>query len=170
MRGIRLPTDSEATLETAASLARLLSDWAWSERTNSSGKSLSPNDKRGTSAERAFEAEKILRNCVTARLASNTPASWRTADTQSRLGWALTVIAAVDSTLNSQERLAKLNEAESLLLEGSDVLQNSSRVESIYKRDALERLVRLYEVKGEPEKAADWKQKHADFMAAQSSK
>jgi hypothetical protein len=56
---------------------------------------------------------------------SRTPANWRVADTQSRLGFALLAVAVTDATLSSQALLAKVEEAQPLLLQGQEMLEKS---------------------------------------------
>src|SRR5262249_42411274 len=80
------------------------------------------------------------------------------ADVKSRLGVALVSVAVDEPALNADARVAKLAEAESLLLDGNEQLQRSS-ADSRYKRDALERLARLYEAGGQPDKVAEWQQR-----------
>jgi serine/threonine protein kinase/tetratricopeptide (TPR) repeat protein len=144
---------------TAASLGRLLADWAWAERVS---KSEIANPKSET-AERAREAERLLRNCLDIRLRGTNSTDSRVGDTRSRLGGALLAVAVTDAALTAEARQTKLTEAESLLLGGNESLQQSRSVDSKYSRNALERLVHLYEAWGKPDKLDDWKQKLAEF-------
>jgi eukaryotic-like serine/threonine-protein kinase len=175
-------------LDATASLARLLSDWAWTERTNivaaevtrltSSRSQSTPtnaattNQSLDTSAattpyDRAREAERLLREVLPLRLRDRTN-SWRSGDLKSRLGAALVSVAVTDSALDAAARRAKLSEAQSLLLEGQERLESSSAEEK-YKRDALQRLVHLYESWNKPDKRAEWQQKLDAFNQAQQS-
>ncbi len=95
---------------------------------------------------------------TSARRITNTE-PWRIADTRSRLGSAVLSVAFTDSTLTTEAREVKLMEAEALLLEGNDFLQQSAPADRKYKRHALERLVRLYEAWGKPAQAAEWRAK-----------
>ena len=57
-------------------------------------------------------------------------------------------------------------EVEPLLLESATALQPEVSVSPTYKRDSLERLVRLYEAWPKLEKRAEWKQKLEAFDQA----
>ena len=137
-------------------MAGLLHDWALSER--------GAADKTAA-VERAREAERLLRDCVATRANTLRPGSSRLADTRIRLGDTLVVIAVIDSTMTVEARLVNFTEAESLLLKGHDALRQNETVEPKYKRDALERLVRLYEAWNKPEQLAEWKKKLEDLSA-----
>jgi hypothetical protein len=78
---------------------------------------------------------------------------------KSRLGGALVSVAVTDPTLNAAAREAKLVEAETLLIEGGQRLQESKSADRKYKRDALERLTRLYDAWGKPDQRAEWQRK-----------
>ena len=186
----RLGAEHNDVIGTTASLARLLADWAWAERTNivaadvrrrlsSSGSQPAPahvpaaDQSLVTSAatvpyERAREGERLLRECLALRLRDNNATQWRVADVKSRLGGALVSVAVTDPELNAAAREAKLAEAETLLLEGSQQLQASQSADRKYKRDALERLVRLYEAWGQPEKLSEAQQTLAAFDKAKT--
>jgi hypothetical protein len=142
-----------------ASLARVLSDWAWAERDSKSD----TRNPKSEVAERAREAERLLHEVVAVRLRDSTN-SWRIGDLKSRLGAALVSVAVTDSQLDVEARRAKLSEAESLMLEGHERLRTPSAEEK-YKRDALQRLVRLYEAVNQPDKRAEWQQKLEMFDA-----
>ena len=165
-RRARLSAEDEGVLNPTASLGRLLADWAWSERdsTPAAGATrLTSELQRSTldldcSVERAREAEKLLRECLAIRLRGTNSTHWRTAEGKSRLGGALVSVAVADPALNAEARGAKLAEAESLLLEGNEALQPSS-ADNKYKRDAVERLVRLYDAWGKRDKVSEWQQK-----------
>jgi hypothetical protein len=68
--------------------------------------------------------------------------------------------------MDAESRRAKLSEAESLLMEGHEGLQNP-RAEEKHKRDALQRLVRLYEALNNSDKRSEWQQKLELFDKAQ---
>ena len=82
-------------------------------------------------AARAREAERLLRDVIAA--GAGQPANRQTAESKSRLGGALVAVAVADPDLDGRVRLAKFTEAEPLLLEDNQ------------RKDALIRLVRLYE-------------------------
>jgi hypothetical protein len=71
-------------------------------------------------------------------------------------------VAVADPALKAEVRIAKLAEAETLLLQGNEPLQQSS-ADNKYKRDAVERLVRLYEAWGKRDKVSEWQQKLKTF-------
>ena len=174
--------EHEAVLSLTASLARLLADWAWAERTNlvaaevtsltaESGIDQSLLMSAATaSVERAREAERLLRDCLAIRQRGTNATHWRTSDVGSRLGGALLAVAVTDPAFNIGARLSKLTEAEPLLVEGNEALQQSQSAERKYQHDALERLVRFHEAwdelapnTGKTAQAAEWKTKLADF-------
>jgi hypothetical protein len=183
-RHARRGAEHDDVIGTTASLGRLLADWAWAERTNivaaevtrlasSNSQPAATNpaaidQSLVTSAatvphERAREAERLLRECLAVRLNGTNAIHWRVEDIKSRLGGALVSVAVTDRELNAAARGAKLAEAETLLLEGSERLQASKFADKKYKRDALERLARLYEAWRKPEKLSEWQQKLEAF-------
>jgi hypothetical protein len=81
-------------------------------------------------------------------------------------GGALVSLVVTDPALDAATREAKLAEAETLLLEGHQRLQESMAGDKKYKRDTLERMTRLYEAWGKPEKRAEWHQKFEEFDKA----
>ena len=166
-RQARLSAEDPAVLNTAASLARLLADWAWSERGSSSGiKDLKPEI-----AARAREAESRLREGLAIRLKSPESAHWRTTgETTSRLGGALVAVAVTDADLSGDARRTKLAEAATLLINANEVLQTSVAVAGKYKLDSFTRIVRLYEALEKPEEALKWQQKLDDFDRAKASR
>ncbi|MFN0126191.1 MAG: tetratricopeptide repeat protein [Verrucomicrobiales bacterium] len=184
LRRSGLSADHKDVIEPTASLARVLSDWAWSERDSKSevrnpasepsganrneveiaegtqpaeGSPKEGGGSREQPAERAREAERLLREVLAVRQRDSSK-SWRTDDVKSRLGGALVSVAVTDPGLDAEGREAKLNEAEPLLLEGCERVQTGA-TDDKYKRDALERLVRLYEAWNKPDKRAEWQQK-----------
>jgi tetratricopeptide (TPR) repeat protein len=166
LRQSQLTADHKGVIEPKASLARLLTDWAWAERPKilaaevtrlTSNSQLSTANSQPFPYERAREAEGLLREVLALRLSAPT-SSWRTGDVKSRLGAALVSLAVTDSTLDAEGRRRKLSEAESLLLEGREEVQRGASGEK-YKRDALQRIVRLYEAWNKPDKHSEWQQK-----------
>ena len=178
-RRARLGAENATVLTATASLARLLADWAWTERGSKSEirnhsrakRDSGPEGARGSAAaeskseivRRAQEAERLLRDYLTIRLRGSKPTHWRTGETRSRLGGAVLAVAVTEPALTNEGRLAKFVEAESLLLEGNEALEQGEKVDRKYQRDSLVRLGRLYEAWGKREKAAVWQQKLADF-------
>jgi hypothetical protein len=97
---------------------------------------------------------------------------WRTDDMKSRLGGALLAVALTHPALSAEDRQTKLLEAEVLLLEGNERLQRSQSADRKYKREALERLVRLYEAwetsasnTGKSAQAREWRRTLEAFPA-----
>jgi tetratricopeptide (TPR) repeat protein len=149
--------DNEEVIRAAASLGRLLADWAWSDRSRA-------KDIRNLH-ERAHEAEKLLRECWDIRNRTLTN-GWRLPDTQSRLGFAILAVVVSDLGLPLEMRLSKIEEAQTFLLRGLDGLEKGDERPVKYRRYALERLVRLYEAwdelapnTGKANQAAEWKRK-----------
>jgi hypothetical protein len=159
-RRARLGAEHEQVLSATASLARLLADWAWSER----GTEAKSPESISRHAEHALEAERLLRDVLAIRKAGNQ----KTEEDRSRLGGALTAVAVTDQSLDRTSRAAKLADAESLLLHANEVLQAGEKVDSKYKRDSFVRLVHLYEAWDKPDKAAAWQQKLDDFNKAEA--
>jgi tetratricopeptide (TPR) repeat protein len=172
----RLPATHGDVIRPSASLARLLSDWAWTDRsqfpTGTPGTldSLSAKQTAETSivgshagpasvkpAERAREAERLLRQALAYELQGTNVAHWRTSDLRSRLGGAVLSAAFTDPALTPAGRQAKLAEAGALLLEGHAGIPPRKSSAKAYKRDALERLVRFYDALDQPAQAAHWR-------------
>jgi len=121
---------------------------------------------------RAHEAERLLRDCLAIRQRGTNVNHWQTAETKTRPGGAVLAVAVIDPALDAAARQSKLTEAETLLLEGNEQLQQSKSVDREFQRDALERLVRLYEAwheiaphTGKAEQAQVWKHKLEAFRA-----
>jgi eukaryotic-like serine/threonine-protein kinase len=106
------------------------------------------------------EAEVVLRECLALR-AKQQPDAWTTFSSRSMLGGALF----------GQKKYA---EAESLLLNGYDGMKKHEATiptpGKVRLTDALERLVQLYEAKGNKDEAAKWRKELENAKAAQSSK
>jgi tetratricopeptide (TPR) repeat protein len=137
-----------------ASLGRLLADWALLERA------------APVSRERAREAEKLLRDCLAARVGATNVSRTKLGDTRSRLGGAVLSMAVCDPALNPD----RFKEAETLLLTGHELMQADSPISPRYVRDSLQRLIRLYDAwkSVAPDadyeaKAATWKQRLEQF-------
>ncbi len=157
----RFPATNENALGTAASLARNLADWAWAERDSTN---------KAKAYDHTVEAERLLRDCFAVRQRGTNANSWRTVDSKSRLGFAVVVLAVTDAKIAGEARMARFAEAEPLLLESAAALQAETRVSSAYKRDSLQRLVRLYQAWRKPDKLAEWKQKLEAFDRTISEK
>ncbi len=91
-----------------------------------------------------LDAEKLLRVCLLTRQKELPPGHWLIADTRSLLGEAVA-------------GLRRYDEAETLLLEACVGLKTSSEASPERKRDAVARIVRLYESWKKPEKAREWR-------------
>jgi tetratricopeptide (TPR) repeat protein len=133
-----------------ASLGRLLADWAMRERAEPAAR------------DRAREAEKLLRDCLAARIGATNISRTKLGDTRSRLGGAVLSVAVCDPAPNSD----RFKEAETLLLTGHELMQADSSISPRYLRDSLQRLIRLYDAwksvapdGGYEAKAATWKQR-----------
>lgn len=165
-RKTRLGAEDNAVLGAIAGLARLLADWAWTER----GPISDIKNQKSEVAERARKAERLMRDCLAVWLrgGGTNETQWTTGEFRSRLGGALLAEAVTDSALTSEARLAKFTEAESLLLEGNETLRQGEKVDSKLKRDALTRLVRHYQAWDKPDKATAWQQKLDDFNKAEA--
>jgi tetratricopeptide (TPR) repeat protein len=169
----RYPTNHDNILGTQASLARLLADWAWDDQARSlkpvTGvrKFTSKPEASGgivSSAapspwHRAVEAEQLLRKCVELRAVDKRVSHGRLGDTKSRLGAAVLSVAFTQTDLSEEQRLIKLDEAEMFLLAGQELMEKSTSIETKYKRDGIQRLVRLYNAWPKAAEAAEWKRK-----------
>ena len=152
-----------ASADPLASLGRMLADWSIKE----------PGDP--AARDRAREAEKLLRDCLATRVGATNVSHVKLADTKSRLGGAVLSVAVCDPGSDPEARAARFQEAETLLLEGHEVMQADPSISSRYVRDSLQRLVRLYEAwksaapnAGYDSKAASWKERLEAFETAQN--
>jgi serine/threonine protein kinase/tetratricopeptide (TPR) repeat protein len=106
------------------------------------------------------EAEPLARECLAIR-EKKLPDDWRTFNARSMLG----------ATLLGQKKYA---EAEAFLLSGYEgVKQRENRIPAVGRprlKEALQRLVQLYEAKDRPDQAADWKQKLELFNRQEAEK
>jgi small-conductance mechanosensitive channel len=89
---------------------------------------------------------------------------------KSRLGSALVSVVVTDPDFAVTDRQAKFTEAEALLLEGNEAVQQSSSADRKYKRDVLQRLMRLYEAWEKPDQAAKWRSKLESFEQTAAEK
>lgn len=99
---------------------------------------------------RPADAELVLRECLELRL-KHEPEIWSTFNTMSYLGDTLT-------------QCSKLSEAEPLLLQGCEGLQQREAkiplpIRQARIADAMNRLVRYYDAAGKPDDAAKWREK-----------
>jgi tetratricopeptide (TPR) repeat protein len=118
----------------------------------------------------ARQAETLLREGLKIRKEQASDDDWQLAEIRSRLGGALVIATLADASLSPAARDNKFVEAESLLLEAQDRLHNDPGIDPAFKRDAIERLVRLYEAwngvvpnRGMAQKATEWRQQLASF-------
>jgi serine/threonine protein kinase/tetratricopeptide (TPR) repeat protein len=156
----RLEPGDDAAVSTAAGLARVLSDWAFTQCSPSEGGGAPDPEAAG----RAREAERLLRDCLAA--CALRPETGLPAEFESLLGSALVAVAVADPALDRQARLAILAETDPLLLGGYRGVQ---RIEDLHGRslqDAITRLVRLHEAweglepgTGHAAQAAEWREK-----------
>jgi eukaryotic-like serine/threonine-protein kinase len=106
------------------------------------------------------EAEPLLHECLTYRT-QHLPDDWRRFNSETMLGGALL----------GQKRLA---EAEPLLRSGYEGMKaREAKIPAYGKsefKNALERLVQLYEAKGDATQTTEWKQKLAEFIKAEGEK
>jgi tetratricopeptide (TPR) repeat protein len=173
----RLAVGHEEVVATTVSLGRPLDHYAWAERTNTvaaEGTSLrssggpQPSTLYVRPPDRSLEDNRVLRERLAARLDGANQTHWRVGDVRSRLGGTLVSVAVTDPALDAAAREARLVEAETLLLQGNQRLQESKSAGKKYKRDALERLVRLYEAWNKPDQRSHWQQQLEDFDKAKS--
>jgi hypothetical protein len=101
------------------------------------------------SQKKHADAEKLLRDCLAIR-EKGQPEVWTTFNTKSLLGEALL----------SQKKLA---EAEPLLVQGYEGMEKRATTippqVKVRLKEALNRLVRLYEATGDKDQAAKWRAK-----------
>jgi hypothetical protein len=188
-RRSHLPASDENVVGPKASLARVLADLAWAARTNA----VAANARRLTSKsdaqvantetnqnlltsaampplELALEAERLLRECLSARESDTNTTHGQLGDTTSRLGAALLSVAFNDAALSDGRREEQLIKAEAVLLAGQELLQKSRSAGVRYRRDSLERLVRFYAASARPDQGAEWQRKLEAFDSAEAEK
>jgi serine/threonine protein kinase len=95
---------------------------------------------------RFTEAEEVLRGCLAMRRKSLPGGHWLIADARSRLGGAIAANG-------------RFVEAEPLLLEACKTLQEDPQVTADVKRQAIERVIRLYASWNKPDQATEWRQR-----------
>jgi len=93
---------------------------------------------------RVEEAVSLLRGCLAIREKALPPGSWLVADARSRLGAALA-------------HGGRHAEAEVLLLEAQAAMSEDRLCPAEYRRQAIQRVVELYESWGKPDQAAEWR-------------
>jgi tetratricopeptide (TPR) repeat protein len=174
-RNKRLAEDHEGVITAKASIGRLLAEWAWVEQTVASRSALastsSANQQRTAISPlvRAREGARLLQECLTTQLHGTNASHWRASDIRSRLGGALLSVAVTDADLSTAARSNKLAEAEALLLDAQAALQQT-RAGRKYKHDAIERLLRLYEVWPKPTQTAIWQAKLQNLEQTKAEK
>jgi serine/threonine protein kinase len=99
-----------------------------------------------TDLGRAREGEPLLRECLQNRSSKHAKDSWLVASAQSELG----------GCLLTQKRYV---EAEPFLVSAGQTFLERGEGPPLRRREALERLVKLYESWSKPEKAKEWKAK-----------
>jgi len=113
------------------------------------------------------EAETVLRECLTIRekaLKLDSSDYWLLVSTRSMLGGALAGQGAGLIESEAPAAITRFTEAEPLLVESTAWLrENAERIPEQFRaaqlREALERIVMLYEVWGKPELAEEWRQR-----------
>ncbi len=95
------------------------------------------------------EAADVLRGSLVTKQKTLPEGHWLIADTMSRLGGAVA-------------GEGKFAEAEPLLLEGYAAMQENRRVAVGRKREAIERIIQLYESWDKPDQAAEWRKRLAE--------
>ena len=169
-RSARYAPDHNQLLLSRASLARLLTDWAWSELgydpiSPSGQKVVRSRQQMRQPHSLAASAEQTLSETLQTRLSKKFKDEWRFDDLRSRLGSAMAAVAASAPTISSTERDEKFAAAETMLLQSRQVLADTPDLQPKYVRDALARLVNLYAAWGKLEKATNWK-KELDAASA----
>jgi serine/threonine protein kinase/tetratricopeptide (TPR) repeat protein len=131
--------------------------------------------------ETAREAEPLLRECLDIR-GKVVPEDWLVSNSRSLLGGAILLIAELDSALTPEARSDRLRAAEPLIVDGYSGLKNNPDESKAAQaradqREALERLVRLYDLleksqpgKGYDGQAATWRAKLVLEQATEKSK
>ncbi len=92
------------------------------------------------------EAEELMRGCLAIRQKALPEGHWLIADTVSQLGGAIS-------------GAGKFAQAEPLLLEGYAAMRENRRVPADRKRQAIERIIQLYESWGKADQASEWRRR-----------
>ena len=157
----------DSVLSPAVGSTRCLTELAWLEQ---------QLGKNTHAVGYAREAEKILRAGLEMQPQPTGNRSWQLAEMKSRLGGCL-VVEIVADVHPPAERLSAFATVEPLLLESGAQLQDDPVVHTNYKRDAISRLVRLYEVwndaapnTGKLERASEWRENLTSFDKAVAEK
>jgi tetratricopeptide (TPR) repeat protein len=115
--------------------------------------------------EKAAEAEPLLRQCLAIRTAILPESDWRLARVRSLLGGALVVQGRALLASDHAGAMAKLTEAQPLLVEGYERMNPPPELTS-FKTETLRRVVELFEVlniaepdQGHDAAGAQWKAK-----------
>lgn len=153
----RLPADSEEVLTVAADLGSYLGMLAWIEKNG---------QDPVAAAAKAREGVQLLRDSLARRGQTSGRPAVRVHGTKSRLAGALIALAASDSSLNTADRIALLEEARSLLTSAYEAVEPNAKDGS--EKAAVKRFVQLYETweslspgAGKAALADDWRQKLA---------
>jgi tetratricopeptide (TPR) repeat protein len=143
------------------SFARYLTELAWVKHNQAKSKEASSH---------ARNAEELLREGLKIRKEQASDDDWQLAEIRSRLGGALLIATLADASLAPTTRDGRFGEAEALLLDAAERFRDDPSVDPAFKRDAIQRLVRLYEAWNSAvpnsdmaQKAADWRQQLAPF-------
>jgi tetratricopeptide (TPR) repeat protein/tRNA A-37 threonylcarbamoyl transferase component Bud32 len=97
-------------------------------------------------SNRASEAEPYLRECVAIRKKSLPPKNWATANAESLLGGCLA-------------SLGRFAEAESMLVDSYEILAAARDCPPLRAGQSRDRVVRMYERWGKPDRAKEWRAK-----------
>jgi len=129
---------------------------SWGSRAQQLGESLITDPALGASLVlrsqalieegRFEEAAALLRGCLATRQKALPEGHWLIADTMSQLGGAVA-------------GAGKFAEAEALLLDGYAGMADNRRVLPDRKRQAIERIIRLYEAWDKPDQASEWRRR-----------
>ena len=165
--GASEPIDDDV-LSPAVGATRCLTELAWLEQ---------QQGKSAHAVAHAREAETILQAGLEMQPQPTAKRSWQLAEMKARLGEALVVETVADATRQPAVRGREFAKIEPLLLESEEQLQDDPAVHPNFKRDAINRLVRLYEVwngaapnTGKAEKATQWRISLASFDKAEAGK
>jgi eukaryotic-like serine/threonine-protein kinase len=158
----------DGVLSPAVGSTRCLSELAWIEQ---------QQGKSADALSHVREAEAILRAGLELQPPPTGKRAWQLAEMKGRLGGALVIAAMADITLQPAARLNVFAEVESLLLECEERLREDPIAHPNFKRDAIHRLVRLYDAwnsasrsTAKLEKATQWKLRLRSFDKAEAER